>query len=190
MEVEDAEDDGALDCGGRVLLCIGRAADCEFLYLRDLLRRLRFGQSKIVPIYEDNATCIEWGNNVIGGHERAKHINIRKHFAPEVIQNGQMRLVKVPTSAQMADILTKGLHLLQVLACVDGRISGQPQARKRPLSTRGGGSPRLLSRVTSALMRGVSQTHCGPRPELEIDLIPVRAHLSPGNSEAGARPVG
>ena len=34
----------------------------------------------------------------------------------------------------------------------------------------------------------VSQTHCRPRPELDIDLIP--AHLSPGNSEAGARPVG
>ena len=34
----------------------------------------------------------------------------------------------------------------------------------------------------------VSQTHCRPRPELDIDLIP--AHLSPGDSEAGARPVG
>ena len=34
----------------------------------------------------------------------------------------------------------------------------------------------------------VSQNHCRPWPELDIDLIP--AHLSPGNSEAGARPVG
>ena len=34
----------------------------------------------------------------------------------------------------------------------------------------------------------VLQTHCRPRPELDIDLFP--AHLSPGNSEAGARPVG
>ena len=38
------------------------------------------------------------------------------------------------------------------------------------------------------LMKSVSQTHCRPRPELDIDLIP--AYLSPGNSEAGARPVG
>ena len=39
------------------------------------------------------------GNNVIGGRERAKHIDIpsRKHFAHEVIQNGEMRLIKVAT---------------------------------------------------------------------------------------------
>jgi hypothetical protein len=69
------------------------------------------------PVYEDNTACIEWGsNNVIGGRERAKHIEIRKHFANVVIQNGDMLLVKVPTAAQMADILTGGLHLPQVLA--------------------------------------------------------------------------
>ena len=61
----------------------------------DILRYPR-GQTprwrKIDPIYEDNATCIEWGNNVIGGRERAKHIDIRKHFAHEGIQIGEMRL--------------------------------------------------------------------------------------------------
>ena len=92
------------------------------MYLKALLHRLGFAQKKPAPVYEDNTACIEWGNNVIGGRERAKHIDIRKHFAHEVIQNGQMRLVKVPTSAQMADILTKGLHLPQVLACVDGLL--------------------------------------------------------------------
>ena len=97
-------------------------AGCEVLYLRDLLRRLGFGQKKPTPGYEDNAACIEWGNNVIGGRERAKHIDIRKHFAHEVIQNGEMRLIKVATKHQLADILTKGLHLPQVTACVDGLL--------------------------------------------------------------------
>jgi hypothetical protein len=57
------------------------------------------------------------GNNIIGGRECAKHINLntRKHFAHEVIQNGQMLLVKVQTASKMADILTKGLHLPHVL---------------------------------------------------------------------------
>ena len=65
------------------------AAGCEVLYLRALLRRLGFGQKKPTPIYEDNMACIEWGNNVIGCLERAKHrdIDIRKHFVHEVIQN-------------------------------------------------------------------------------------------------------
>ena len=72
-------------------------AAAEVLYLRYLLQVLGFAQQKPTPIYEDNFACIEWGNNVIRGRERAKHIEIRKHFAHEVIQNGAMRLVKVQT---------------------------------------------------------------------------------------------
>ena len=106
-----------------------------------------------------------------------------------MIQNGEMRLITVATKYQLADILTKGLHLPQVTACVDGLLGRAPvSSTYGPLSSRGGETLGLSSRVTSALKRGVSQTHCRPRPELDIDLIP--AHLSPGNSEAGARPVG
>jgi hypothetical protein len=76
-------------------------------------------------VYEDNTACNEWGNNlnIIGGRERAKHIDIRKHFAHEVIQNGEMRLVRVPTSSQLADILANGLHYPQWQACVEGILS-------------------------------------------------------------------
>ena len=76
----------------------------KVLYLRALLHRLGFAQKKPAPVYEDNTACIEWGNNVICGRERAKHIDIRKHFAHEVIQNGEMLLVKVLTALQMADM--------------------------------------------------------------------------------------
>ena len=64
------------------------------------------------------------GNNVIGGRERAQHIDIRKHFAHEVIQNGHMKLIRVSTTSQLADILTKPLHFPHFLACVAG-ILGQ-----------------------------------------------------------------
>ena len=103
------------------------ATACEVLYLRALLRRLGFGQKKPTPIYEDNTACMEWGNNVVGGRERAKHIDIRKHFAHDVIQNG-MLLIRVPTALQLADILTKGLHLQQVLTCVDGLLGRKPES--------------------------------------------------------------
>ena len=98
------------------------AAGCEVLYLQTLLDRLGFKQKKPTPIYEDNTACIKWDNNDIGRRERAKHIGIRKHFAHKVIQNGAMWLIEVLTAQQMADILTKGLHLLQVLASVDGLL--------------------------------------------------------------------
>jgi hypothetical protein len=98
-------------------------AGSDVLYLRRLLDQLGFTQKSPTPVYEDNTACIEWGNNIIGGRERAKHIDIRKHFAHEVIQNGEMRLVRVPTSSQLADILTKGLHYPQWQACVEGILS-------------------------------------------------------------------
>jgi hypothetical protein len=97
-------------------------AGCEVLYLQALLHSLGFTQKKPTHIYENSTGCIKWGNYVIGGWERAKHINILKHFAHEVIQNGQILLVKILTSAQMADILTKALKFPHVLAYVNGLL--------------------------------------------------------------------
>ena len=94
------------------------------LYLRKLLERMGFVQASPTLVYEDNTACIERGKNVICGRERAKHIDIRKHFAHEVIQNGEMlprpHGVRVPTASQLADIFTKGLHYPQWQACVEG----------------------------------------------------------------------
>jgi hypothetical protein len=66
-------------------------AGTEILYLRALLERLGIAQKAPTPVYEDNTASIEWGNNVICGRERAKHIDIRKHFAHEVIRNARPR---------------------------------------------------------------------------------------------------
>jgi hypothetical protein len=43
-----------------------------------------------------------------------------RNDAHEVIQNGEMRLIKVPTSAQPAAMLTKGLHPPQSTMWVEG----------------------------------------------------------------------
>ena len=90
----------------------------EVLYLRNLLANMGFAEQPNTPVYEDNTACIEWGNYVIGGRERAKHIDIRKHFAHEVIQNQEMRLIKVDTSLQLADIFTKPLPNPQFQDCI------------------------------------------------------------------------
>ena len=82
-----------------------------------------FTQDPDTPVYEDNTACIEWGNHAIGGRERAKHINIRKHFAHETIQNREMRLIKVDTTEQLADLFTKALQYPQFLACVQGILN-------------------------------------------------------------------
>jgi hypothetical protein len=77
------------------------------------------------PVHEDSNACIEWGNSVIGGRERAKQIDIRKHFAHEVIQNGHICLVRVDTAHQLADVFNKSLQPAQFAACMSGILRGQ-----------------------------------------------------------------
>jgi hypothetical protein len=95
-------------------------AATEVLYLRYLVESMGFAQPSPTLVYEENTACIEWGNNVIGGGVRAKRIDIRKHFAHAVIQNGHMKLIRVATAQQLADILTQPLHFTQWQTCVGG----------------------------------------------------------------------
>ncbi len=50
----------------------------------------------------------------------AKHIDIRKHFAHEVMQERAMKLIKVATGDQLADMFTKPLPYPQFLANIEG----------------------------------------------------------------------
>ena len=61
-------------------------------------------------------------STIIGGRERAKHIDIRKHFAHETIKNGHMILKKVATTAKLADLMTKGVKLSQWEMCTKGLL--------------------------------------------------------------------
>jgi hypothetical protein len=92
----------------------------ERIYLSNLLINMCFDPAGNTPVYEDNIACIKWANNVIGGRELAKHIDIQKHFAHEAVQNGHIRLVRVSTDRQLADVFTKSLHTPQFTACVSG----------------------------------------------------------------------
>ncbi len=96
----------------------------EIIYLRSLLANLGFTQDGPTHVYEDNTACIEWGNNVID-RERAKDIDICKHFADEAIKNGHLILKKVPTTLQLADIMTKGVKQPQWEMCMVGML-GKP----------------------------------------------------------------
>jgi hypothetical protein len=69
-------------------------------------------QQAPTSVYKGNNlnTCSEWGNSIMGGRERARHIDICKHFAHEANQDGHMLLVCVLIAHQLANIVTKGLH--------------------------------------------------------------------------------
>jgi hypothetical protein len=110
-QLEDADASDYFDIN-----CRGGTAEAEYfsastaatlvLYLRNLLDQMGCAQQAPTPVYHDKTVCLEWGINVIGGRERAKHINIRKHFAHEVLQTGhrKLRLLNhVSTTSQLAE---------------------------------------------------------------------------------------
>jgi hypothetical protein len=82
-------------------------AAAEVIYLRYLLKNMKFAQPKWTPVYEDNSVCIEWSNSVIGGRERAKRIDIRKHFAHEAVSPQRPPPVRADTSNQLAHVFAK-----------------------------------------------------------------------------------
>jgi hypothetical protein len=97
-------------------------AAVDVIYLRTLLRGMGFLPEGYTPVFDDSNACIEWSNNLIGGRERAKHIDIRKHFAHEAIQSGHLRLIRVSTADQLADMFTKSLQPRLHSACLSGLL--------------------------------------------------------------------
>jgi hypothetical protein len=47
-------------------------AAVEVIYLRYLRESMKLAQPTCTPVHEHSSMCIEWGNSVIGGRERAK----------------------------------------------------------------------------------------------------------------------
>ena len=89
---------------------------------------MRLQEHDGTPVFEDNTACIEWSNRagVMGGRERDKHIDIRKHFAHEAVQNRHMRLHKISTEHQLADLLTKPLHRRAFEHCLYNLLGRDP----------------------------------------------------------------
>ena len=58
-------------------------AAVEIIYLQRLLKNMAFAPEEYTPVYE-------WSNNVLGGRERAEHLDLRKHFAHDAMQNGRL----------------------------------------------------------------------------------------------------
>ena len=67
---------------------------------------------KEFKIYCDNTSAINISNNPLQ-HYKTKHIKIRYHFVRELVEEGTVELLYVPTEDQLADIFTKGLDSIR-----------------------------------------------------------------------------
>lgn len=80
----------------------------ETAWLRELLNELHHAQADPTIIYSDNTGAISYSGNSTS-HRRTKHINVRYHFIRKMIADKQAIVKYIPTTEQLADILTKAL---------------------------------------------------------------------------------
>nr|GEU59016.1 retrotransposon protein, putative, unclassified [Tanacetum cinerariifolium] len=79
----------------------------KILWMRSQLTYYGFAFNKI-PMYCDNRSAISLCYNNVQ-HSRSKHIDIRRHFIREQVENGVVELFFVTMDYQLADIFTKAL---------------------------------------------------------------------------------
>lgn len=80
----------------------------ETCWIRNLLLELKCPITTATLVYCDNVSAVYLSNNPVK-HQRTKHVEIDIHFVREKVAMGQVRVLQVPSSAQYADIFTKGL---------------------------------------------------------------------------------
>jgi hypothetical protein len=83
-------------------------AVAKAVWLRQLLVELHRPIERATIVYCDNISAVYMASNLVH-HRRTKHIEIDIHFVREKVALGKVRVLHVPTSAQFADIFTKGL---------------------------------------------------------------------------------
>ncbi|RVW78995.1 Retrovirus-related Pol polyprotein from transposon RE1 [Vitis vinifera] len=84
-------------------------ATCELIWLRHLLRELRFGKDEQMKLICDNQATLHIASNPVF-HERTKHIEVDCHFIREKIASGCVATSFVNSNDQLADIFTKSLR--------------------------------------------------------------------------------
>ena len=85
-------------------------ATCELIWLKQLLKELKFGEVTQMTLICDNQVALHISSNPVF-HERTKHIEIDCHFIRENIISGDIKTEFVNSNNQLADMIC--MHQLE-----------------------------------------------------------------------------
>lgn len=81
-------------------------ASKAIMRFRQVLAAIRFPQNDPTIMFEDSNSAIKLAEGP-SIKRKSKHILVREHYVRDLIQQGYVKLSKVPTAAQNADLFTK-----------------------------------------------------------------------------------
>jgi hypothetical protein len=86
----------------------------EICHIRNILGELNLNPPIPIPLYSDSQSAINLTKNPVF-HERSKHVALKLHMSRHLQRDGRMAVQYLPTTQQVADVLTKALHGPKVL---------------------------------------------------------------------------
>ncbi len=89
----------------------------EAIWLQGLVTDLGFEQQE-VTVYCDSQSAIHLAKNQVY-HSRTKHIDVRFHFVREILEEDDIKLQKIGTEDNPADMLTKVVTGIKFQHCLD-----------------------------------------------------------------------
>lgn len=85
---------------------------CEIMWLKRLFKELGIRNIGTIPIYCDNKAALAIAANPVY-HEKTKHLDIDLHFIRDQATKEVIKPSYIPSSSQLADVLTKQLTVKQ-----------------------------------------------------------------------------
>ena len=73
-----------------------------------MLADMHISQAGPTSLFSDNQAVLKLAKNPVF-HERTKHVELHCHYIRQLVEDGSIKLLYVPTSEQPADIFTKPL---------------------------------------------------------------------------------
>lgn len=80
----------------------------EAIFLRQILKELGISIQDATKIFGGDQGAIAFTKNP-QFHQRTRHVRIRKHFVRDMVKQGEIQVVYIPTSDMVADIFTEPL---------------------------------------------------------------------------------